>query len=1013
MIDKLKSLIASEDKKNPLTDQELSDYLRISRVSVTKLRKQNGIPTSADRRKDLLVKNIKEIMSDNPRLSERKLTQELETRGFKVSRSLVRNLYLEHKDSALKNDSKNKIEQAYKDMMSADNYEGIFKNDGISINKSEGKKDKSKELIHKEKIYKYDEVDDGFENIIGRDGSLKGKIGLLKSAMMYPPNGLHTIIYGETGVGKSAIAESMYNFSVNKGYKKKDSPFVVFNCADYAENPNLLVAQLFGIERGAYTGATQSKPGMVEKADGGILFLDEIHRLPPSGQEILFSLIDRGRYRRLGESNFERKSSLTLICATTENPESNLLRTFRRRIPMICNLPNLAERPVEERYEMIVKFFEIESRRVNKNFFITREVLLSLLNYDCPGNIGQLKSDIQVTCARAFSKAENNSESISIEKDSLRDYIRNTKNHNSYDDKIEDIYIDNENNQGRLFGNNSISEIYQYAENQLKMLEKKNYSEEEIKDIFLSKLDNKFTQILESKKVSGRKEISTYLNDDMTDEVLEIMPMVEDIISAQYRYVNLDLYPALAVHLQHTIKRIKEGKTIKNPGLYKIKQDKPFEYDVARYISTIAEEVCEVRIPEDELGYLAYYINKFCYNDQQIDRKVKVIIVTHGKVGIEMSNVVNNLLGVECTMGMEIDLDKTSQEGIKTCLDKLEGITAPKGIIFLIDMGSLVMLEEEVEKRYSIRSKTVNRVDTLLAMEVGKMAFIESKSLDEIYKYCEKSRGYNIKNQNCDTLDIENIPNDERKNDEKNKIIITACLSGNGNAKNLMRILEKKLKDKGIDIEILPIGILGETDIDLRLREIEKEKDIACVVGTIEVGIDGIPFLNYNDAVETSGINEIISIINDKNSFKKISEDNIELGNIIYDDLILYDFEGISKEYVIDAMVSKLEEGGYVDQKYILSVYKREAMGTVVLNQKIAIPHGLPEYVKKPAIAIAKLSKPIIWDNEFVVDYVIMIAVKESNKNEMKQLFNIIGNPKILDRLSKADSKDAIKMIFE
>ncbi len=1004
MINKLKSLIASEDKKNPLTDQELSDYLGISRVSITKLRKQNDIPTSADRRRDLLIKNIKEIMSENPRLSERKLTVELEKRGFKVSRSLVRSLYIEQKEANGKLDQKSKIEEAYKDI-EAFNFKEILPDDFTPKMNSYENIDKSRELSSKEESYN-NESDDGFDNIIGRDGSLQGKIGLLKSAMMYPPNGLHTIIYGETGVGKSAIAESMYKFAVNKGYKKKDSPFVVFNCADYAENPNLLVAQLFGIEKGAYTGATQSKPGMVEQADGGILFLDEVHRLPPSGQEILFSLIDRGKYRRLGESNFERESSLTLICATTENPESNLLRTFRRRIPMICNLPNLAERPVEERYEMIIKFFEIESRRVNKSFFITREVLLSLLNYDCPGNIGQLKSDIQVTCARAFSKADNNSESINVEIDSLRDYIKNTKNHNSYDDGVEDIYIDNENTDSRLFGNNSISEIYQYAENQLKMLERKNYSEEEIKDIFLSKLDNKFTQILTSKKVSGRKEISTYLNDDMTDEVLEIMPMVEDIISAQYRYVNMDLFPALAVHLQHTIKRIKEGKVIKNPSLYKIKQDKPFEFDVARYISTIAEDVCKVRIPEDELGYLAYYINKFCYNEQQIDRKVKVIIVTHGKVGIEMSKVVNSLLGVECTMGMDIALDKTSQEGIKSCLDKLEDIKAPEGIMFLIDMGSLVMLEEEVEKRYSIRAKTVNRVDTLLAMEVGKMAFIESKSLDDIYKYCENSRSAYIKNQNDDVIKTQS----ER---HKNKIIVTACLSGNGNAKNLMRILDKKLKDRGIEVEIVPVGILGDKDIDLRLREIEKEKDIACIVGTIEIGIDDIPFINYNDAVKTSGINEIMSILNNENTLEELNEDNIELNNIIYDDLILYDFEGISKEYVIDAMVSKLEEGGYVDQKYILSVYKREAMGTVVLNQKIAIPHGLPEYVKKPAIAIAKLSKPIIWDNEFIVDYVIMIAVKESNKNEMKKLFNIIGDPKIIDKLAKADSKEAVKEIFK
>lgn len=69
--------------------------------------------------------------------------------------------------------------------------------------------------------------------------------------------------------------------------------------------------------------------------------MDEIHRLPASGQEILFSLIDRGEFRRLGETNNTRKANVLIIAATTEDPDSNLLDTFRRRIPMVITLPNL------------------------------------------------------------------------------------------------------------------------------------------------------------------------------------------------------------------------------------------------------------------------------------------------------------------------------------------------------------------------------------------------------------------------------------------------------------------------------------------------------------------------------------------------------------------------------------------------------------------------------------------------------------------------------------------------
>ncbi len=64
---------------------------------------------------------------------------------------------------------------------------------------------------------------------------------------------------------------------------------------------------LFGYKKGAFTGAEYDAPGLVEEADEGVLFLDEIHRLPPKGQEILFSILDRGKFRRLGETNAERK----------------------------------------------------------------------------------------------------------------------------------------------------------------------------------------------------------------------------------------------------------------------------------------------------------------------------------------------------------------------------------------------------------------------------------------------------------------------------------------------------------------------------------------------------------------------------------------------------------------------------------------------------------------------------------------------------------------------------------
>jgi transcriptional regulator with AAA-type ATPase domain len=238
-----------------------------------------------------------------------------------------------------------------------------------------------------------------------RHKSCTGESDLLNEAMaalLYPPHGLPILFTGETGVGKTHMAQKLVETAIKKKFLSKNTPFIAFNCAEYAQNPELLLAQLFGVKKGAFTGADENKFGLVERANGGILFLDEIHRLPPSGQEMLFYLIDQGSYRRLGETGVERKADIRLIGATTETPEKALLPTLLRRFPVRLEILPLRKRPRQVRERLLEHFLNAEAKQMGVPLSISKACRSFLLQYDCPGNIGQLKSDIQIACARAF-----------------------------------------------------------------------------------------------------------------------------------------------------------------------------------------------------------------------------------------------------------------------------------------------------------------------------------------------------------------------------------------------------------------------------------------------------------------------------------------------------------------------------------------------------------------------------------------------------------------------------------
>jgi DNA-binding NtrC family response regulator len=204
---------------------------------------------------------------------------------------------------------------------------------------------------------------------------------------------ISVLLLGETGVGKEVFAELIHRLS-----SRASRPFVRLNCAAFTET--LLESELFGYERGAFTGATQAKPGLLETADGGVLFLDEVGEMHASTQAKLLRVLDEHKVLRLGALT-PRPLDVRIVSATNRDLEAECKRgNFREDLLYRLNALSITIPPLRERkgeIEALATSFaqRYAARQGRAPTRITSDALTLLRNYSWPGNIRELRNVIE------------------------------------------------------------------------------------------------------------------------------------------------------------------------------------------------------------------------------------------------------------------------------------------------------------------------------------------------------------------------------------------------------------------------------------------------------------------------------------------------------------------------------------------------------------------------------------------------------------------------------------------
>ncbi|MBP2652780.1 MAG: sigma-54 factor, interaction protein [Firmicutes bacterium] len=689
---------------------------------------------------------------------------------------------------------------------------------------------------------------DPFKQLIGAKGSLQKHIEQAKAAVLYPPNGLHTLIVGQTGVGKTLFANMMYSYGKSVKRLSEASPFIIFNCADYYNNSQLLMAHLFGHVKGAFTGADTEKKGVVESADGGVLFLDEIHRLPPEGQEMIFYFIDTGTFNKLGETERKRKANVLIIGATTEDQTSSLIKTFVRRIPNVITIPALTERSLQERVDIIKFLLSNEVHRVNKPVKISSEAIKALVGSISYGNIGQLKSNIQLVCAKAFLNGINNEKYIEIDFKTLPDNVKNgllilagnRKEAEALTQYIDDKIVIIPQGQKALVEDDPYElpfNLYKTIEDKATLLKDEGIDDELIKkfisadmNLHIKSFYNKFNTLM-----SERQKILKIVDKSLLEFAEEIQQLASKRLNKEY---NERFLYAFSLHLSALFKRLKSNQTLQYAELESVITDYPNEFKAALEIKAKIEERYNIDIPSGELEYFTILLSSVQETEQ--DGNVAIIVVAHGNsTASSMVEVTQKLLNCGCNIAaIDMSLEVSPRDVLETLIVKVQEMESGKGVLLLVDMGSLVNLGAMIMEKVDIKVKTVDMVSTPLVLEAARRASLLGTDLEGIYNSLTKFKGY------ADALEKDQLYNYD------NGVIVTICTSGKGTAVKLKKLVEDIVNNL-IDehIEVLPVGVYKLKE---SIEEIQQHHKIIASVGVVNPEIDA-PFIPLEALIGSQG----------------------------------------------------------------------------------------------------------------------------------------------------------------
>ena len=330
------------------------------------------------------------------------------------------------------------------------------------------------------------------------------------------------------------------------------------------------------------------------------------------------------------------------------------------------------------------------------------------------------------------------------------------------------------------------------------------------------------------------------------------------------------VYIALAMHISALMEHISGRRIIDDDEINKISLDKPDEFNIAKTIHKILESELEIKIPRQEIGFIAMFLYTVDSDVLEQNDKVAVMVLAHGDAtASSMMNVCNTLLETTHCKAIDMPLDEKVEDILEKAIELVTEIDEGKGVLMLVDMGSLVAFGEIITRKTNINTRCIEMVSTPMVIEAVRKSLLPQITLQKLIDDLEGISPY-MGRLVKSGLEKEMLV-------VSRKTIITTCISGKGAAIKLAQLIKKSLSV--IDEYNIIIKPMNKNEFEKVNKDVIE--NILAVVGTVDLRLSGVPYIPIDDVVIGDGLIKIEKLITGEIYIKNNTHKHVESNEIL------------------------------------------------------------------------------------------------------------------------------------